>query len=145
MKKNIAAMLFALPFGISAGQAVIPQVIFNANGTFCTSVSNISLQDINVKIELFKGDGTAYVGPISTIGPVTPSIINDIFSLPASKTSTICVKNASPSDIGYGVIKTSTSEGNDLSTGHVIAHAYYHQTVNVVWVRDININGGMPF
>lgn len=117
------------------------------------SISNITDTPINVKVTLYKDDGTVFVDDgSSTSGSITNqgtgSNYNDqlsdatvSFTLDAHCSAYIVIHNLSETNSGYGTIEW-TQDNSSVTTG-LVAHGTFYSSDNSRF--DISINGSNPF
>lgn len=144
MKKKMVLLTLLISAQTLAGQAYIPKFTHHSNGTWCTTISNISGVDVNVTVEAFKSDGSKYTGP--SVGNNIPSQFNTPFVLLPGQTTLLCAKNVSgTSGHGFATIKGEAVNPTNGLNSFLLAHAYYHPSSSATYSRSIPVNAGMPF
>ena len=143
MKKLLILGLFSCFAGKTlAGEAFIPYWSKWPSETTCLSVSNISNNDVNIKVTLYKQDGSKYLGSIEFAENIS-SLDQDTL-LAANGTAYFCLARSSGGSFGYG--KISTTEVNEENgNSFVIAHSRQVLVSGGYHSSGVPINNGMPF
>ncbi|KNC67652.1 hypothetical protein [Pseudoalteromonas ardens] len=143
MKKSLilASLIYSSAALSGTGQALIPHYYVGTNSSCHLHITNISDNDVQVKIDLFDQNGNTYSSNITSwyafsgSNPVTSTV-----ALPAKKTGAISMNKMGSGYVGHGYIRWSNEHNqNDALV------ANFHCDATSIGQRSILINQQSPF